>query len=77
MIGMIWYGASLTPRQCILSLDSLRVVASYSVHPVTRVSEQHRQAMQIMHFALVRRWVRPCDLTLDYEWNGSCLYQTQ
>jgi hypothetical protein len=50
---MVWCPSY--PRQYDLSL---RVVASCSVHPVTRVSKQHRQAMQS---ALVRRWVRPCD----------------
>jgi hypothetical protein len=54
--GMVWYGAPPTPCQCVLSL---RVVAScFLDRSVTRVSEQHRQAMQS---ALVQRWVRPCD----------------
>jgi hypothetical protein len=51
---MVWCPSY--PRQCLLSL---RVVAACSVHPV---SERHRQALQS---ALVRRWVRPCELPLE------------
>jgi hypothetical protein len=50
----VWYG--MVP---LLPPVSVRVVASCSVHPVTRVSEQHRQACNLSLF--VRRWVRHCD----------------
>jgi hypothetical protein len=77
---MVWYGAPPYPRRCVLSL-SLRVVASRSVHQVTRVSEQHRQLRDMQccqcNPRLFGDGFVPVTLAMKKEWNGGCLHQTQ
>jgi hypothetical protein len=72
--GMVWYGSPPTPRQCVLSL---RVVASCSVHPVTRVSVQHSYTDRQCNPRLFGDGFVLVTLAMGKEWNRGCLHQTK